>query len=409
VQPNVVVIILDTLRKDHSSKLSDLESLGFTKYRNAVATSSWTLPSHVSFFTGQMPSKHGIHESQSMNEENLHLLHNVNFQVQKSGILIKLKRKGYCTYGLSCNPYISPTLGFPFDHYGLFGPEGDLTDTGRYYSEKNQFKRLAMMVKDFRIPLAVRTISNQRHVLRLFRRRTFEKGSTYCIRALMSLKLEQPFFLFINLMEAHDPYSWDDIFRWREINYKYSTNKPMNLQWKEIYPLHAKLAILRLFTILQILKTYLKNSVFVITSDHGQLLGEGQRYGHGLFLDDELLQVPLYVKFPTNVRPLKQERPFVSLSEIPLLVESAIYNVRMKLGSDFAIAESFGPAVNLRRLVANNDEEIRKLYDHKIKILSSDGQAIFNSSTQSITNLTGSMEEGIVEKVVSDFFHHTVN
>ena len=66
--PNVVIIIMDTVRQDHLSLYGydrettpNLEKLGRTStvYRNAHSESSWTLPSHASLFTGLYPNVHG--------------------------------------------------------------------------------------------------------------------------------------------------------------------------------------------------------------------------------------------------------------------------------------------------------------------------------------------------------------
>ena len=66
--PNIVLIILDTVRADHLSVYGYgrkttpyLESLAAegTVFDNAVAPSSWTFPSHVSILTGRYPREHG--------------------------------------------------------------------------------------------------------------------------------------------------------------------------------------------------------------------------------------------------------------------------------------------------------------------------------------------------------------
>jgi len=45
-------------------------------------------------------------------------------------------------------------------------------------------------------------------------------------------------------------------------------------------------------------KNLFDNSLIVVTSDHGQLLGEHNKISHGIFLYDELLKVPLLIKYP---------------------------------------------------------------------------------------------------------------
>ncbi|MGH7818281.1 MAG: sulfatase-like hydrolase/transferase, partial [Candidatus Binatia bacterium] len=66
--PSVILIVLDTLRRDHMSlhgysrkttPFLDQWSEGALVFDDAVAVSSWTLPSHASMFTGLYPRSHG--------------------------------------------------------------------------------------------------------------------------------------------------------------------------------------------------------------------------------------------------------------------------------------------------------------------------------------------------------------
>ena len=60
-QPNVVLIVVDTLRLDRAAPLArTLE--GFIDYGYAVSPAPWTLPAHVSMLTGLYPSIHESHE-----------------------------------------------------------------------------------------------------------------------------------------------------------------------------------------------------------------------------------------------------------------------------------------------------------------------------------------------------------
>ena len=68
-RPNIVVIVVDTLRADHVSSygyarqttpiLDRLAQLGVS-FQNAISTSSWSLPSHVSLVTGRYLFEHGV-------------------------------------------------------------------------------------------------------------------------------------------------------------------------------------------------------------------------------------------------------------------------------------------------------------------------------------------------------------
>jgi len=66
--PNILLITLDTTRRDHlgmygydrpTSPELDRLAADSTVYTNAYAVSSWTMPTHASMFTGKFPSAHG--------------------------------------------------------------------------------------------------------------------------------------------------------------------------------------------------------------------------------------------------------------------------------------------------------------------------------------------------------------
>ena len=68
--PNLLLIVLDTLRADHlscygyprkTSPRIDAFAKRASLYRKAMATASWTLPTHASLFTGLFPFEHGAH------------------------------------------------------------------------------------------------------------------------------------------------------------------------------------------------------------------------------------------------------------------------------------------------------------------------------------------------------------
>ena len=66
--PNVVLIVLDTTRADHLSYAGwsrettphiDALAEESVDYSQARSTAPWTLPAHMSIFTGELPSRHG--------------------------------------------------------------------------------------------------------------------------------------------------------------------------------------------------------------------------------------------------------------------------------------------------------------------------------------------------------------
>jgi hypothetical protein len=130
----------------------------------------------------------------------------------------------------------------------------------------------------------------------------------------------------------------------------------------------------------------------MVTSDHGQLIGERQKYDHNYFLDDELLRFPLYVRFPDGAPPLKQSGTHVSLIEIPKLVEGVVDREEVKLGADIALAECFGPHTDITFMW--KDETERKLLEQsffrRIKVYSRKGSVVYNEKTDGFEDLRGS-------------------
>ena len=64
---NVIIIIIDTLRKDYSKDLNNfLSKLNFKSFKNVYATSSWTMPSQASIMTCLYPSFLRAHETKHL-------------------------------------------------------------------------------------------------------------------------------------------------------------------------------------------------------------------------------------------------------------------------------------------------------------------------------------------------------
>jgi arylsulfatase len=108
--PNVVLIVMDTLRADRMScygygrettpHLDRIAARG-TRFEDAYATSSWTWPSTASILTGLLPFEHGVIANDS---STLVLGYQTLAEV--------LQQRGYTTGAISCNPLIAPERYF---------------------------------------------------------------------------------------------------------------------------------------------------------------------------------------------------------------------------------------------------------------------------------------------------------
>ncbi|MDG6901773.1 MAG: sulfatase-like hydrolase/transferase [Nitrososphaerota archaeon] len=394
---NVVLLVLDTLREDHAGGLARLESMGFRRYEGAISTDNWTAPSHASMFTGLMPSQHGIHRS--FNSDNsarrMAELSSSGLRTQET-ILSEVRGLGYSTVGYSCNPLVSPPFGYEFDDYALFDFNGKSAHEPPYLYDRSSLLRKAaklLLDRQFGTIRAQLSMKLRRGTGKALGLHPMEKGSKFVIRETVRKKLAPPFFLFANLMEAHEPYNWSDAPSLIQRQYETITGNPAGppLNWKERYPRHATLAVERGLELLEALGSRLERSLVIVTSDHGQLLGEGGVYGHELTLDDRLLQVPLYVRYPAELPVLKPGR-HVSLASVKSLVGYATGGEAPTLGSDIAMAESFGPSSSVLPLAKDERERSALIssFDHRVRVFGPEGSAVYNKTRDAIEELRGS-------------------
>jgi uncharacterized membrane protein (DUF373 family) len=142
--PNVLVILVDTLRADHLSAYAyarptpNLDRLAHegVLFENAVSACSWTLPSHASLLTGRYPADHGMQSVQPMpwlgwGQQSLH---------GYPTLADALKRRGYRTAAFSANQtYFTSNVGLGrgFLHFeDYFQSAGDMflrTQFGREF------------------------------------------------------------------------------------------------------------------------------------------------------------------------------------------------------------------------------------------------------------------------------------
>ena len=131
-QPNLVFIVMDTLRADrmscygygkrttpHADALANRGVL----FENAFATSSWTWPSTASLLTGLLPYEHGVISNSACN---LNLGYETVAEV--------LQGRGYTTAAISCNPLIDRDRHFD-QGFETFGCDARMRMTDRVIGE----------------------------------------------------------------------------------------------------------------------------------------------------------------------------------------------------------------------------------------------------------------------------------
>jgi len=293
--PNIILITIDCLRNDFYIKNSRIN----LPFLNILTNFSNYYPNCLSLSQNTEHAFPGLLTSTYAN------FFNYNPSIKKSisriapprvSIAEKFKELGYNTYAFQTNSYLSPEFGYSkgFDQYHFFNPYQKITKTP------------SINLKLIKLPYVKAKFLN---------------------KIIKKTKLEKPFFLWIHYMDLHEPYY-----------YKIYPNLLLNLLWykylpKEKFRIIKKEEILlnekkykyfqRIFRYLykrdieyvdtQIYNLFFKSdssdnaldfesSLIIVTSDHGQLLGEYGNWGHGVDLipTPELINVPLYIKYPNQ-------------------------------------------------------------------------------------------------------------
>ncbi len=406
MKPNIVLIVTDTLRKDYSSKLDKLLEIGFNKIDNAFTPSPWTLPAHISMFTGLYPYFHGVHEYYGVNDivEDYGKLGKLAMN-KFDNLISLLKDENYRTIGISANAFITPLFGFTFhsNYLVTFPPLAIIDDKLRnlldkYTRYKSRIKLLSDLIKERKLDeinliIKYKLFNNSLRNYLYYRSKILHKGCNLILKKLRQIKLDDRFFLFINVMEAHEPYSNEvigkDVYGKYDYNFlrsifSGSAEDYMVKHYKQYYGLHADNAASCVLNIISELnkKVNVDDTLIIVTSDHGNHIGECNKVYHGFYLSDELLRVPFYIRYPKTVnKRIEIKENIISLSSIYPIIKSIIYDEKLVIDNKFVISESYGPQHSLKTIKSYfklNDSEIRNYYTHRVRISNANKHLIYD-------------------------------
>lgn len=335
---NILLIVLDSLRYDRLSCygyeknltpfLDSIADEGL-KFEKAYSTAPWTVPVHGSLFTGMLPSYHGSHRKTK------------SFK-QPSGVSLagRLSKEDYQTAGFSTNPWISPEFDFDtgFDHFESLTTEPPFSEeptspedeTGDLASIKTLLDILSWSFQGN----PVKRISNG--IWKKFLKKAYVDGKDVN-KAIFDWIDESDIsnkFIFVNYMDVHDPHCGDFLFdkaTFTNIDFRGRPDDPE--KGKRLYDQ----SVSKLDKILKDLfagldeRIDLSNTLTVILGDHGECMGEHGYWGHGTYLYEELLHVPLLIQPHTsNLDGVGTDQP-VSLIE---LYQSILEIAQARMGED---------------------------------------------------------------------------
>ncbi len=249
---NVLLVTIDTLRADHLpihgyAKVSTpgLDALASESlvFKNAIAHVPLTMPSHTSMLTGLLPPTHGVPENGS------YILDPKVTTLQ--GILAA---NGYATAA-----FISS--------FALDGRWGLAKDFATYFDN--------FSIPDFHE-------GNQWQT-----QRRGAETEAEAARWLTAHK-DGRFFAWVHLYDPHQPYDPPEPFRSRYPSNQYDAE--IAYTDEIVGRLLARLKELGVF----------ERTLVVLTSDHGEGLGEHGEKTHGVFVYAQTLHVPLLIRLPAG-------------------------------------------------------------------------------------------------------------
>ena len=316
--PNVVLISIDSLRPAHlgtygyerstSPNIDRLANDGVV-FENHISSTSWTLPAHAAIFSSLPDSVHGCTDTDRILADEVTTLAEV------------FAAAGYHTAGFFAGPYLHPAfgLGQGFEHYEnctSYARALDDTPPERWAADMDVMHRSH---RDITNPTVYKAFTQWLHQPRPGR-----------------------FFVFVHLWDVHydfiPPAPYDTMFdpeydgpvTGENFLFDPAINAGMpprdlehlvalydgEIAWTDEY-------VGRLVANLEAAGV-LEETVIVITSDHGTAFFEHGLKGHRNSLFDELIRVPLVIRYPAKIAPGARVRAQTRAIDIgPTLLELA--------------------------------------------------------------------------------------
>ena len=265
--PNVLVITIDTLRADHLAcygykqiRTPNVDSLAAdgVRFEHAYTPVPVTLPAHTVIFTGTYPMLSGMHDF-AANKLN----------PTQPTLASVLKEHGYTTGAVIGSAVLDSRFGlnhgfdFYYDHF----------DFNRLQeSNLDEMERPGNVVADVTLDW-------------------------------LSKNYQKKFFLWMHLYDPH---------------YPYRPPPPYSEEYKDrLYDGEIAFADAQVGRLIRFLKDkgLYRNTLIVLSGDHGESLGEHGEKTHGFFIYNATLHVPVILHLPGGV-PAKTVPELVSLADL---------------------------------------------------------------------------------------------
>lgn len=317
-RPNIILIVVDSLRADHlgcygyardtSPNIDRLAREG-TLFTTAIAPTSWTLPSITSILTSLEISTHGVGTHKTRLGDSVQTLAQA------------LKQDGYATAGFISGTYLHPIYGFDrgFDVYeNLIANPFEAAD-----KEQRVTSAVLSGIKESLDDITSPAITER-------------------VTKWLDGNRKKPFFLFIHYWDVHYDYipppPYDTMFDpdyagtidARNFFFNEAINPDMSQEDLThiiaLYDGEIRFTDEHIGKLLDTLeqKGLDKNTLIVVTADHGDEFFEHGRKGHQQTLYDEVLNVPLIFTWDGRIPANKKVTSIVGIIDImPTILDLA--------------------------------------------------------------------------------------
>ena len=268
---NVLLVTVDTLRADAvgaygqpggATPWIDRLASGGVRFSNAHAHNVVTLPSHANILSGQLPTEHGVRDNAGF-----------RFPPSLDTLATILKARGYRT-----GAFVS---AFPLD--SRFGLARGFDEYDDRFADA---ARPAFLVQERSGPETVASA-----------RRWIDSAA------------EAPWFCWVHLYEPH---------------YPYAPSPALASRFADPYHGDVSAADAALQPLLEPILSAGRDgrTLIVLTSDHGESLGEHGEATHGVFAYEAALRVPLIVYQPRLVPAAVSDAPARHIDVLPTILDA---------------------------------------------------------------------------------------
>ena len=315
-KPNILLITTDTLRADacgcygyplKTTPFLDSLAKEGVRFDQCIAPSSWTTPSIMTMFTGESPVRHGVVSPE------------YGLAPSVPTLATELKQLGYHTIGVLCNPCAAGKIGFErgFDLYDDFTVMLDcslnLFGVGKSSKKKG-----------------------------ISRNPTGKEITDLALRYVRKVPKGKPYFLFVLYFDPHADYTPPEEYKKQfadgyegeahgdvnRIPITHVYEDPKDLAYvRGLYDAEIRFdddQLARLLGTLEKEGLYSDKDLFVFTSDHGEEFNEHKGLQHRRTLYEEVVRVPLVMKWPGRLPRGKVVTDLTGHEELmPSLVRAA--------------------------------------------------------------------------------------